>query len=147
MFLDQAVRPEYPVRSRWEPGSVAFCDNRAAIHLAPGETARLGSPRITHRVMPSGDVPVGADGRPCEPLTGSAPDAGEAGRGWRTGPPVTHVPPAGAAQTAAVSGMTTSSSTGGSTSCARLPVAAKQRSRTSSGVTSSRRNDLKNGGL
>ncbi|MFB7598122.1 hypothetical protein [Streptomyces sp. NPDC056160] len=78
-----SIRPygaECPVRFRWEPGSVAFCGNLATVHLVPGDNARLGSPRITHRVMRSGDVPVEADGRPCEPLTGSAPDAGEAGR-------------------------------------------------------------------
>lgn len=44
-------------------------------------------------------------------------------------------------------GMVTSSSTGGSSSWRRLPVAAKQRSRTAWGVTSRRRKFLKNGGL
>ena len=43
--------------------------------------------------------------------------------------------------------MVTSSSTGGSSSWARLPVAAWQRSRIASGVTSRRRKHLKNGGL
>src|SRR3954468_22907718 len=44
-------------------------------------------------------------------------------------------------------GMVTSSSTGGSISWARLPVAAKQRIRTVPGMTSRRRKDLKKGGL
>ncbi|ODA72269.1 putative dioxygenase [Streptomyces sp. AVP053U2] len=66
-------RPEYTVRFRWEPGSVAFWDNRATIHLAPGDTAHLDHPRIMHRVMLAGDVPVGTDGRPSEPITGTAP--------------------------------------------------------------------------
>ncbi|MEU6553556.1 TauD/TfdA family dioxygenase [Streptomyces sp. NPDC046915] len=75
MLLEQAVRPEYTVRFRWEPGSVAFWDNRATIHLAPGDNAHLGFPRIMHRVMLTGDVPVGVDGKPSEPVTGT-----EAGR-------------------------------------------------------------------
>ncbi|MFH9672322.1 TauD/TfdA dioxygenase family protein [Streptomyces sp. NPDC017405] len=73
MLLEQAVRPEYTVRFRWEPGSVAFWDNRATVHLAPGDHAHLGSPRIMHRVMLAGDVPTGVDGRPSEAITGSAP--------------------------------------------------------------------------
>ncbi|MEU8693223.1 TauD/TfdA family dioxygenase [Streptomyces sp. NPDC048665] len=71
MLLEQAVRPEYTVRFRWEPGSVAFWDNRATIHLAPGDHAHLGFPRIMHRVMLAGEVPVGVDGRPSEPVTGT----------------------------------------------------------------------------
>jgi taurine dioxygenase len=73
MLLEQAVRPEYTVRFRWEPGSVAFWDNRAAMHLAPSDHAHLGAPRIMHRVMLAGDVPVGVDGRPSEPIIGSEP--------------------------------------------------------------------------
>lgn len=71
MLLEQAVRPEYTVRFRWEPGSVAFWDNRATIHLAPGDNAHLGFPRTMHRVMLAGDVPVGVDGKPSEAITGT----------------------------------------------------------------------------
>ncbi|WP_159661916.1 TauD/TfdA dioxygenase family protein [Streptomyces mexicanus] len=73
MLLEQAVRPEYTVRFRWEPGSVAFWDNRATIHLAPADTAHLAFPRIMHRVMLHGEVPVGVDGTPSEPIPGSRP--------------------------------------------------------------------------
>ncbi|MEV8087874.1 TauD/TfdA dioxygenase family protein [Streptomyces nigra] len=73
MLLEQAVRPEYTVRFRWQPGSVAFWDNRATIHLAPSDTAHLDAPRIMHRVMLAGDVPVGVGGTPSQPLTGTAP--------------------------------------------------------------------------
>ncbi|WP_028801456.1 TauD/TfdA dioxygenase family protein [Streptomyces sp. 142MFCol3.1] len=73
MLLEQATRPEYTVRFRWEPGSVAFWDNRATIHLAPGDTAHVDHPRIMHRVMLAGDVPVGTDGKPSVPVAGSAP--------------------------------------------------------------------------
>jgi alpha-ketoglutarate-dependent taurine dioxygenase len=71
MLLAQAVRPEYTVRFRWEPGSVAFWDNRATIHLAPSDNAHLDHPRIMHRVMLAGDVPVGVDGRRSTPVTGT----------------------------------------------------------------------------
>jgi taurine dioxygenase len=73
MLLEQAIRPEYTVRFRWDPGSVALWDNRATIHLAPTDTTQLEYPRIMHRVMIAGDVPVGVDGRSSEPITGSAP--------------------------------------------------------------------------
>ncbi|MFF5446247.1 TauD/TfdA dioxygenase family protein [Streptomyces sp. NPDC012888] len=73
MLVDQATRPEYTVRFRWEPGSVAFWDNRATVHLAPSDTAHLGHPRVMHRVMLAGDVPTGPDGTPSKPVTGPAP--------------------------------------------------------------------------
>ncbi|MGW2050073.1 TauD/TfdA dioxygenase family protein [Streptomyces sp. NPDC001858] len=73
LLLEEATRPEYTVRFRWEPGSVAFWDNRATMHLAPGDSAHLGFPRTMHRVMLAGDVPVGVDGRPSEPVTGTEP--------------------------------------------------------------------------
>ncbi|MEU6366961.1 TauD/TfdA family dioxygenase [Streptomyces sp. NPDC046931] len=73
MLLEQATRPEYTVRFRWESGSVAFWDNRATIHLAPGDLVAPEHPRIMHRVMLTGDVPVGPDGRPSEPVTGTEP--------------------------------------------------------------------------
>ncbi|MGF1425704.1 TauD/TfdA dioxygenase family protein [Kitasatospora sp. LaBMicrA B282] len=70
LLLEQAVRPEYTVRFRWEPGSVALWDNRATIHLAPRDAAHLEVPRIMHRVLIAGDVPIGVDGKPSESLTG-----------------------------------------------------------------------------
>ncbi|MCJ1676492.1 TauD/TfdA family dioxygenase [Streptomyces sp. APSN-46.1] len=73
MLLEQAVRPEYTVRFRWEPGDVAFWDNRATIHLAPNDTGHLDHPRLMHRVMLAGEVPLGVDGKPSEPVTGSEP--------------------------------------------------------------------------
>ncbi|KUN41244.1 taurine dioxygenase [Streptomyces longwoodensis] len=73
MLLEQVVRPEYTVRLRWQPGTVAFWDNRATVHLAPSDTAHLDFPRTMHRVMLAGDVPVGVDGRPAEPVVGTAP--------------------------------------------------------------------------
>ncbi|HEY8981068.1 MAG TPA: TauD/TfdA family dioxygenase [Streptomyces sp.] len=71
MLLEQAVRPEYTVRFRWEAGSVAFWDNRATMHLAPGDSGHLGFPRTMHRVMLAGEVPVGVDGRESSVVVGS----------------------------------------------------------------------------
>ena len=87
LFLQQATRPEYTVRFRWEAGSVAFWDNRATIHLAPADTEHLDAPRIMHRVLLAGEVPVGTDGRRStsvagDPLSpGLSPDALRSGDG------------------------------------------------------------------
>jgi alpha-ketoglutarate-dependent taurine dioxygenase len=78
LFLEQATRPEYTVRFRWEPGSVAFWDNRATIHLAPADTEHLQAPRIMHRVLLAGEVPVGVDGRPSQAVAGAPLGAGPA---------------------------------------------------------------------
>ncbi|MFM9551563.1 MULTISPECIES: TauD/TfdA dioxygenase family protein [Streptomyces] len=71
MFVEQITRPEYTVRFRWEPGSVALWDNRATVHLAPNDTAHLDFPRIMHRVMVAGDPPVGVDGTRSTSLCGT----------------------------------------------------------------------------
>ncbi|QLE70303.1 TauD/TfdA family dioxygenase [Streptomyces rectiverticillatus] len=73
LLLEQATRPEYTVRFRWDPGAVAIWDNRAAIHLAPDDVNHLGFRRIMHRVMITGDVPVGVDGSPSQPITWPQP--------------------------------------------------------------------------
>lgn len=52
----QAHVPEYQVRVRWEPGSVAFWDNRATQHYAVGDYHP--HPRVAERVAIAGDVPV-----------------------------------------------------------------------------------------
>ena len=55
--------PEFQCRFRWEPGSVAFWDNRAVQHLGiPDYHER----RVMHRTMISGDRPVG----PCSSAAG-----------------------------------------------------------------------------
>jgi taurine dioxygenase len=63
-------RPEYTVRFRWEPGSVAFWDNRATAHLGPTDLDHLETERVLHRVTLIGDVPVGPDGRSSELIAG-----------------------------------------------------------------------------
>jgi hypothetical protein len=46
MFIEQVTPPEYTVRFRREPGSIAFWDNRATIHHAPSDIDHLPFPRI-----------------------------------------------------------------------------------------------------
>jgi taurine dioxygenase len=48
-------------RFRWEPGSIAFWDNRATAHLVPTDTPR-GMHRSMERITLAGDLTVGPDG-------------------------------------------------------------------------------------
>lgn len=49
------VRPEFTCRFRWEPGSIAFWDNRCALHNPVNDYH--GFRRIMHRVTLAGDRP------------------------------------------------------------------------------------------
>ena len=69
-LFNELIRPEYTVRFRWEPGSVAFWDNRATSHLAPHDLDHLDVERVLHRVTLIGDVPIGPDGRQSELIEG-----------------------------------------------------------------------------
>jgi alpha-ketoglutarate-dependent taurine dioxygenase len=62
LLYAEITRPEYTVRFRWEPGSVAFWDNRATAHLAPADLDHLDVRRTLHRVTVIGERPVGPDG-------------------------------------------------------------------------------------
>jgi alpha-ketoglutarate-dependent taurine dioxygenase len=63
IFWEQITRPKYIVRFKWEPGSIAFWDNRSTCHLAPTDIDELDFDRLLYRVTLVGDVPVGPDGR------------------------------------------------------------------------------------
>lgn len=52
-----ATRPEFQVRFKWEPGSVAFWDNRCTQHYAVADY--FPQHRLMHRVTIAGDRPVG----------------------------------------------------------------------------------------
>jgi taurine dioxygenase len=69
LFYDELARPEYTVRFKWEPGSIAFWDNRSTVHLAPTDLT-LDHDRRLYRITLVGDVPVGPDGRPSIALDG-----------------------------------------------------------------------------
>jgi alpha-ketoglutarate-dependent sulfate ester dioxygenase len=70
LLYTELTRPEYTVRLRWEPGTLAFWDNRATAHLAPRDYEHLGLRRTLHRVTLIGDIPVGPDGRESELVEG-----------------------------------------------------------------------------
>ena len=54
LFAHQ-VRPELTCRFRWEPGSLAFWDNRAAQHNPVNDYH--GHRRVMHRITLAGDTP------------------------------------------------------------------------------------------
>ncbi len=70
LLFEQVTRPEYTVRFRWEPGSVAIWDNRVTAHLSAGDFGHTGQRRILHRVTILGDRPMGPDGFVSETVAG-----------------------------------------------------------------------------
>jgi taurine dioxygenase len=56
-FFEHQVRPEFTCRFRWQPGSIAFWDNRCAQHNAINDYP--GHRRLLHRVTLGGDRPKG----------------------------------------------------------------------------------------
>jgi alpha-ketoglutarate-dependent sulfate ester dioxygenase len=69
LFYEELARPEYTVRFRWEPGSIAFWDNRSTVHLAPRDLTTDDDRRL-YRITLVGDVPVGPDDRESIALEG-----------------------------------------------------------------------------
>jgi taurine dioxygenase len=56
MLYRHAVRPEFTCRFRWQPGSIAFWDNRCTWHYAVNDYH--GQRRLLHRITVAG-VPLG----------------------------------------------------------------------------------------
>jgi alpha-ketoglutarate-dependent taurine dioxygenase len=71
LLWEHVTRPEFTVRFKWEPGSIAFWDNRATAHLAPSDIFDLEFDRQLYRTTLVGDVPVGPDGRESVAIEGS----------------------------------------------------------------------------
>jgi alpha-ketoglutarate-dependent sulfate ester dioxygenase len=69
MLYEHLANPEFTVRFRWQPDSVAFWDNRATAHLVPTDVPP-GLHRSMQRITLAGDVPVGPDGSRSYALTG-----------------------------------------------------------------------------
>ncbi len=72
MLWEHAVQTEFTVRFKWEPGSVAFWDNRATAHLAPSDIYVTDFDRQFYRVTLAGVPNVGIDGRPSIALSGES---------------------------------------------------------------------------
>ena len=70
LLWEHAVRSEFTVRFKWEPGSIAFWDNRSTAHLAPTDIFDVDFDRQFYRVTLVGDVPVGVDGAPSRAIEG-----------------------------------------------------------------------------
>ncbi|MEG0150501.1 MAG: TauD/TfdA family dioxygenase [Comamonas sp.] len=67
---EHAVSSEFTVRFKWEPGSLAFWDNRATAHVAPQDIFALEFDRQLYRCTLVGKIPVGADGRESTAIQG-----------------------------------------------------------------------------
>ena len=70
LLFEHSIRPEFTVRFKWEPGSVAFWDNRATAHLAPQDIFATEFDRQLYRVTLGGVPPIGPDGRASVALEG-----------------------------------------------------------------------------
>ena len=57
LLYRHCVQPEVTCRFRWQPGSVAFWDNRACLHYALDDYGQ--AVRVGHRVTLRGDRPFG----------------------------------------------------------------------------------------
>ncbi len=60
IFYAHITKPEHTVRIHWQPGDVAFWDNRSTVHYATYDYP--GFHRVMQRVTLAGDVPVGPRG-------------------------------------------------------------------------------------
>ncbi len=69
MLYQHLSNPSYTCRFRWEPGSIAFWDNRATCHLVPTDVPP-GAHRSMQRITIAGDLPVGPDGSVSYSLSG-----------------------------------------------------------------------------
>jgi alpha-ketoglutarate-dependent taurine dioxygenase len=69
MLYEHLASPEFTVRFRWQPDSIAFWDNRATAHLVPTDVPAEFQ-RVMERITLAGDVPIGPDGAPSYALAG-----------------------------------------------------------------------------
>ncbi|MCK1727832.1 TauD/TfdA family dioxygenase [Bradyrhizobium sp. 142] len=75
LLFEHVTRPEFTVRFRWHPNSIAFWDNRTTSHLAPRDIFSLDFDRQLYRITLRGEVPVGVDGTPSTSIEGEPLDA------------------------------------------------------------------------
>ena len=70
ILWEHVVRPEYTVRFKWNPGDIAFWDNRSTAHLAPRDIFQSDFDRQRYRITLGGEPLVGVDGRPSTSIEG-----------------------------------------------------------------------------
>jgi alpha-ketoglutarate-dependent taurine dioxygenase len=70
ILWEHVVRPEYTVRFKWNPGDIAFWDNRSTSHLAPRDIFQSNFDRQLYRITLVGEPLVGVDGRPSRSIEG-----------------------------------------------------------------------------
>jgi taurine dioxygenase len=68
---EHSVRAEFCVRFKWEPGSIAFWDNRSTQHQAIRDVYASDFDREFYRVTLNGEIPLGIDGKPSTHLSGA----------------------------------------------------------------------------
>lgn len=72
LLYEHISHPKYTDRFKWQPGSIAFWDNRLVLHLAPRDYEHLDFERILHRITLEGEIPVGTTGERSTSLAGDA---------------------------------------------------------------------------
>ena len=55
LLWEHVVRPEYTVRFKWNPGDIAFWDNRSTAHLAPRDIFQSDFDRQLYRITLVGE--------------------------------------------------------------------------------------------
>ena len=67
---EHCIRAEFCVRFKWEPGSIAFWDNRSTQHQAIRDVYDSDFEREFYRVTLNGEIPVGVDGKSSNRIAG-----------------------------------------------------------------------------
>ncbi|MBT5812545.1 MAG: TauD/TfdA family dioxygenase, partial [Rhodospirillaceae bacterium] len=75
LLKTHAVRPEFTLRFKWSPGSLAMWDNRSTAHMAPRDFQRTDFDRQLFRTTSVGAIPVGVNGEKSKSLEGTPLEA------------------------------------------------------------------------
>lgn len=70
ILWEHVIRPEFTVRFKWNPGDIAFWDNRSTAHLAPRDIFQSDFDRQLYRITLVGQKLVGVDGRESKSIEG-----------------------------------------------------------------------------
>jgi taurine dioxygenase len=69
LLYEHMSKQKFTCRFRWQPGSIAFWDERATCHHVPNDV-HPGFERKMERITLAGDIPVGVDGQSSYSLAG-----------------------------------------------------------------------------